>query len=50
MINSSIRRADCDDFHLSDSVIHPPNDGMGAKDNNLPVAAVSSTGCKVTIP
>jgi hypothetical protein len=30
-------------------MIHPPNDGMGAKDNDLPVAAVSSTGCKVTI-
>jgi hypothetical protein len=25
---SSIRRADRDDLHLADGMIHPPNDGM----------------------
>lgn len=47
---SSIRRANCDDFHLADCMIHPPNDSMRAENSYLPVATVLATYRKVTIP
>lgn len=49
LAHSSIRRADCNDFHLADGVVHPPNNGMGTENGHLPVSAVRSKGCKVTL-
>ena len=45
--HSSICEAGCDDFHLADGVIHPPNNGMEAENGDLPVSAVCSTGREV---
>jgi hypothetical protein len=31
-------------------MIHPPNDGMGTEDHDLPVSTVGAKGREVTIP
>lgn len=46
--HSSIRGADCDDFHFADGVIHPPHNGMEAENGDLPVSAVCSTGREIS--
>ena len=47
--HSSICGADCDDFHLADGVIHPPDNGMEAENGDLPVSAVCSTGREISL-
>ena len=47
--HSSVRRADRDDLHLADGMVHPPNDGMRAENNDLPVTTVCSKSCKVAV-
>ena len=46
---SLIRRADSDDFHLVDGMIHPPNHGMGSKNGDLPVTIIGAPGGEVTL-